>query len=325
MATVHFLALPSRLQSPPLLAFLSGSRPPVPVPPPPFASTQQQAHLSRPLFPIAHPAFQLIWPSVPVSLRPGGPPSGLRQPFLGHSQETHASPGSSFPCRFLPRPCISFPTREVGVTQRFCMWSAVTLSWLLTMHLSFLKSTGCTSFLLLWLLVGFQNGLPLLKSCPETQESRTFLCFLLSWPRGQWGLREAERGQEGKVPLHFLSTKRIPPASPRSPSMLGKINLLSKYYRGEVEAHHTLGKCHPFPLRGSSLVNAGQPSRQCCDVTARTQVCWDPAGGPGQAQSEQGTTEKLLPTSPQREGGVLPCRMAAIWSDRWREALLQAG
>lgn len=64
------------------------------------------------------------------------------------------------------------------------------------------------------------------------------------------------------MPLCFLGARRILTAPSRSPSEPGQINPSLEYYQSEAEAYYTPGKCHPFPLRSSSLVNTHRPPKR---------------------------------------------------------------
>lgn len=96
------------------------------------------------LLPTVHAGCWLTCPRIPCSTCPGCPPSGPMPAssaalFLGHSQDTQASPGSSPPCRLLPEapqdPCQSWlrslaslslsvpsPPSQVRLVQRLCTW-----------------------------------------------------------------------------------------------------------------------------------------------------------------------------------------------------------
>lgn len=106
------------------------------------------------------------------------------------------------------------------------------------------------------------------------------------------------------MPSCSLGPKWILTASPRSPSELGQINPSPKYYRSEAEAYYTPGKCHPFPLRGSALVNTDGPPL-ATEVLCNT---WTQVPGPGRGpqSGSQGrgkrTHEAVLP--PPRRGSA---------------------
>lgn len=108
------------------------------------------------------------------------------------------------------------------------------------------------------------------------------------------------------MPSCSLGPKWILTASPRSPSELGQINPSPKYYQSEAEAYYTLGKCHPFPLRGSALVHTdGPPLATDVLCNTRTQVRWALAGGLSQVHREEGNAPKKLFSSLPQEGALL--------------------
>lgn len=124
------------------------------------------------------------------------------------------------------------------------------------------------------------------------------------------------------MPSRSLSPKRILTTSPRSPSELGQINPSPKYYRSEAEAYYTLGKCHPFPLRGSALVNTDQPPRlRMCYVTRGPRSAGPWQGGSVRLTGRRGTPREAAPLPPPRKKvGTLFYKAAAIWFGRWRDS-----
>lgn len=127
------------------------------------------------------------------------------------------------------------------------------------------------------------------------------------------------------MPRCSLRPRWILTASPRSPSGLEQINPSPKYYQSEAEAYYTLGKCHPFPLRGSALVNSDRPpGLRMCYVTVKTRGPRFPGLRQGGSVRLTGSRETpqdaALRPPPSKKVGTLLYKAAAIWFGRWRSS-----
>lgn len=153
----------------------------------------------------------------------------------------------------------------------------------------------------------FQNGLPPLKSCPETQESQTSPASSCPGHRIRSDCEWQRDYRRPKCPLHFLRAEWILTAGPTSPSELGQTNPSPKSKQwGRL--CYTLGTRRPFPRRGLPPGNIGAGSQLTLCLCNSLGLLDPGAGGGGLS---------LSPASDCAQKGPGSLRLSLLAERRW--------